>query len=236
MGEPDGLAEVNGDPLFGSKFLRELYFRVDPDYSGRFTVPVLWDKQTNTIVNNESSEIIRMLNTEFNHLLPDEYAKLDLYPENLRAEIDDQNDWVYNTVNNGVYKSGFATKQDAYESNVVPLFESLDRLEKMLDGGKKFIAGDQLTEADVRLFTTIVCSVLQSFAAVSFGLSLSTNLFVPLFPDPLRPVSKRLPRELARLSAKKGWLTLTRLLSTTAGSTSATSSVTSARSGTTTPT
>ncbi|GAA5963296.1 hypothetical protein JCM8115_000966 [Rhodotorula mucilaginosa] len=156
VGEPDGLAEVNGDPLFGSKFLRELYFRVDPDYSGRFTVPVLWDKQTNTIVNNESSEIIRMLNTEFNHLLPDEFANLDLYPENLRAEIDDQNDWVYNTVNNGVYKSGFATKQDAYESNVVPLFQSLDRLEKMLDGGKKFIAGDQLTEADVRLFTTII--------------------------------------------------------------------------------
>lgn len=172
---------MNGDPLFGSKFLRELYFRVDPDYSGRFTVPVLWDKQTNTIVNNESSEIIRMLNTEFNHLLPDEFAKLDLYPENLRAEIDDQNDWVYNTVNNGVYKSGFATKQDAYESNVVPLFQSLDRLEKMLDGGKKFIAGDQLTEADVRLFTTIVRWVLPSFGAVSFGLSLDTDLFEPFF-------------------------------------------------------
>lgn len=179
---------MNGDPLFGSKFLRELYFRVDPDYSGRFTVPVLWDKQTNTIVNNESSEIIRMLNTEFNHLLPGEYAKLDLYPEHLRAEIDDQNDWVYNTVNNGVYKSGFATKQDAYESNVVPLFQSLDRLEKMLDGGKNFIAGDQLTEADVRLFTTVVRWVLSSFARSQMILTVALTSLNP-FSDPLRPVS-----------------------------------------------
>lgn len=147
---------MDGDPLFGAKFLRELYFKVDPDYSGRFTVPVLWDKKTNSIVNNESSEILRMFNTEFNHLLPKEQADIDLYPEHLRNEIDEQNEWVYDTVNNGVYKSGFATKPEAYESNVVPLFKSLDRLEKILDGGKQFVVGDQLTEADVRLYTTIV--------------------------------------------------------------------------------
>ncbi|GAA6021455.1 hypothetical protein JCM10207_004741 [Rhodosporidiobolus poonsookiae] len=155
-GKDDGIAEVTRDPLYDAKFIRELYFKVDPEYSGRFTVPVLWDKKTESIVNNESSEIIRFFNTEFNSLLPDDKAKVDLYPEALRPEIDDQADWVYNKVNNGVYKSGFATTQEAYESNVVPLFESLDRLEKMLEGGKEFIAGPQLTEADVRLYTTIV--------------------------------------------------------------------------------
>lgn len=156
VGEPDGIEGVTGDKVYGHKFLRELYFKADPEYSGRFTVPTLWDTKTETIVNNESSELIRMLNTEFNHLLPDDLAKIDLYPEHLRAEIDDQNEWVYHTVNNGVYKSGFATKPDAYESNVTPLFESLDRLEERLRDGRKFIAGDQLTEADIRLFTTIV--------------------------------------------------------------------------------
>lgn len=156
VGEPDGIEGVTGDKMYGYKFLRELYFKADPEYSGRFTVPTLWDTKTETIVNNESSELIRMLNTEFNHLLPDDLAKIDLYPEHLRAEIDDQNEWVYHTVNNGVYKSGFATKPDAYESNVTPLFESLDRLEERLGDGRKFIAGDQLTEADIRLFTTIV--------------------------------------------------------------------------------
>ncbi|GAA6022862.1 hypothetical protein JCM8202_003745 [Rhodotorula sphaerocarpa] len=156
VGEPDGIEGVTGDKVYGYKFLRELYFKADPEYSGRFTVPTLWDTKTETIVNNESSELIRMLNTEFNHLLPDDLAKIDLYPEHLRAEIDDQNEWVYHTVNNGVYKSGFATKPDAYESNVTPLFESLDRLEERLRDGRKFIAGDQLTEADIRLFTTII--------------------------------------------------------------------------------
>ncbi|GAA5999028.1 glutathione S-transferase family protein [Rhodotorula paludigena] len=157
VGEPDGFPDVTGDPLYGTKFLRELYFKVDPDYSGRFTVPTLWDKKTQTIVNNESSEIIRFFNTEFNSLLEDKYAKVDLYPESGRAEIDDQNKWVYDTVNNGVYKTGFATTQEAYESNIYPLFESLDRLEKMLGDGRKYIANtDELSEADVRLYTTII--------------------------------------------------------------------------------
>ncbi|GAA5826930.1 hypothetical protein JCM3770_006309 [Rhodotorula araucariae] len=157
VGEDDGLAAVDRDPLYDAKFIRELYFKVNPNYDGRFTVPVVWDKKTERIVNNESSEIIRFFNSEFNSLLDDEHAKLDLYPESARAEIDDQNDWVYNTVNNGVYKCGFATTQEAYESNLYPLFDSLDRLEKMLGDGRKYIAGsDQLTEADVRLYTTIV--------------------------------------------------------------------------------
>ncbi|KAL8292698.1 hypothetical protein RQP46_001310 [Phenoliferia psychrophenolica] len=155
-GPDDGMAGVIRDPLYDAKFARDLYFRADKDYSGRFTVPILWDKKTETIVNNESSEIIRMLNSEFNSELPSSFASLDLYPSSLRSDIDAQNSWVYDTVNNGVYKSGFATTQKAYEANVVPLFESLDRLEKILDGGKDYVVGEQMTEADVRLFTTII--------------------------------------------------------------------------------
>ncbi|GAA6059254.1 hypothetical protein JCM10212_006647 [Sporobolomyces blumeae] len=159
VGKDDGVKDVVRDPLYDAKFIRELYFKANPDYDARFTVPVVWDKKTETIVNNESSEIIRFMNTAFNDVIEDKYAKIDLYPEDkaVRAEIDSQNDWVYNTVNNGVYKSGFATTQQAYENNVKPLFESLDRLEKILvDSDKKFIAGDELTEADVRLYTTLI--------------------------------------------------------------------------------
>lgn len=146
------------DPLFGSKHIRDLYFKADPDYSARFTVPVVWDKKNNTIVNNESSEIIRFMNTGFNEQIAEDKRKLDFYPENLRKEIDELNGWVYDTVNNGVYKSGFATTQAAYEKAVIPLFESLDRLEKILSDGREFLIGDgkTMTEADVRLYTTIV--------------------------------------------------------------------------------
>lgn len=155
-GPDDGIAGVDRDPMYDAHFLRELYFKVDPNYEGRFTVPTLWDKKTEQIVNNESAEIIRFLNTEFNSLLDDEHAKIDLYPESGRAEIDDQADWVYNTVNNGVYKCGFATTQEAYESNMGPLFESLERLDKLL-ADRKYVAGtDAISEADVRLYTTIV--------------------------------------------------------------------------------
>ncbi|KDQ50360.1 hypothetical protein JAAARDRAFT_142100 [Jaapia argillacea MUCL 33604] len=143
------------DPLYNSQHVKDLYLRCEPNYNGRFTVPVLWDKKHETIVNNESSEIIRIFNSAFNHLIPKEKAEVDIYPEKLRGEIDGVNEWVYDTVNNGVYKSGFATTQQAYESNVVPLFNSLDRLEKMLEG-KEFLVGDQLTEADVRLWVTII--------------------------------------------------------------------------------
>ncbi|KAI0628529.1 glutathione S-transferase [Trametes polyzona] len=143
------------DPFYNAEYIKDIYLRADPNYEGRFTVPVLWDRKTETIVNNESSEIIRILNTAFNHLLPPEKASIDIYPEVHRKEIDEINEWVYDTVNNGVYKAGFATTQQAYEAAVIPLFDSLDRLEKILTG-KEYLVGDQLTEADVRLFVTIV--------------------------------------------------------------------------------
>ncbi|TBU28070.1 glutathione S-transferase [Dichomitus squalens] len=151
----DAFPGADPDPLYGAQHVKDLYLRAKPDYDGRFTVPVLWDKKRETIVNNESSEIIRFLNTEFNDQLPADKAKIDLYPEHLRKEIDEINDWVYDTVNNGVYKSGFASTQKAYEAAVIPLFESLDRLERILQG-KDYLVGNQLTEADVRLFVTIV--------------------------------------------------------------------------------
>ncbi|SCZ99445.1 BZ3500_MvSof-1268-A1-R1_Chr3-1g06014 [Microbotryum saponariae] len=155
-GPDDGVQGVIRDPLYDSKFVRELYFKADKEYNGRFTVPVLWDNKEATIVNNESSEIIRMLNTEFNSELPSEFASLDLYPESQRQEIDALNEWVYSDVSNGVYRSGFATSQKAYEDAVKKLFASLDRLEKIFSNGKAYLVGDKLTEADVRLYTTIV--------------------------------------------------------------------------------
>jgi len=151
----DAYPGADADPLFDSAHVKDLYLRVSPEYDGRFTVPVLFDKKTQTIVNNESSEIIRMFNTAFNELIPADKAAIDIYPEAHRAEIDSINSWVYDTVNNGVYKSGFATSQTAYEAAVIPLFESLDRLEKILTG-KDYLVGNTLTEADIRLFVTIV--------------------------------------------------------------------------------
>lgn len=143
--------------------MRDLYHKADPDYEGRFTVPVLWDKKSETIVNNESSEIIRMFYSEFDDLLP-EHLREDrkpgggFYPERLREEIDKMNEWVYNTVNNGVYKTGFATTQDAYEANLYPLFESLDRLESHLGEARHqpYLFGEYVTEADIRLYTTMI--------------------------------------------------------------------------------
>ncbi|KAI8628256.1 ubiquitin-activating enzyme E1 1 [Xylariaceae sp. FL1651] len=148
------------DPLPGHEkhtHLRDLYFGVEPEYSGRFTVPVLFDRKTETIVNNESSEILRMLGTVFNAQLPEKYAAVDLYPEALRAQIDEAGKWTYDKINNGVYKSGFATTQEAYERNVVALFEAMDRAEEQLKkSGGPYFFGDVLTETDVRLYVTIV--------------------------------------------------------------------------------
>ncbi|KAL7620858.1 hypothetical protein AAE478_009856 [Parahypoxylon ruwenzoriense] len=147
------------DPLYGFTYLRELYRKADANFDGRFTVPVLWDKRGGTIVNNESSEIIRMLYTEFDAFVPEprlREAGGGLYPTHLQHAIDEMNAWVYDTVNNGVYKCGFAGSQEAYDQNLYPLFASLDRLEELLRShGKPFLLGDQLTEADVRLYTTI---------------------------------------------------------------------------------
>jgi putative glutathione S-transferase len=151
----DKFPEANDDPLYGFSHVKELYLKANPEYSGRFTVPVLWDKKNHTIVNNESSEIIRMLNTAFNDMIPVDKAAIDLYPSNLRPEIDGINDWVYETVNNGVYKAGFASTAEAYEAAVYPLFESLDKVEKILNG-KDYLVGDKLTEADIRLWVTII--------------------------------------------------------------------------------
>ena len=143
--------------------MQDLYKKADPGYEGRFTVPVLWDKKMETIVNNESSEIIRIFYSAFDSLLPehlreDQKAGGGFYPEHLRQEIDEMNDWVYNTVNNGVYKTGFASTQDAYEANLYPLFESLDRLEKHLGdpGHHPYLFGKYITEADIRLYTTLI--------------------------------------------------------------------------------
>ncbi|MGA1802428.1 glutathione S-transferase family protein [Rhizobium sp. HT1-10] len=140
------------DHLFGAKAMWEIYTKADPHYSGRVTVPVLWDTKTGTIVNNESSEIIRMFNSAFDGLTA---STADYYPEALRGEIDRINELVYDTVNNGVYKSGFATTQQAYDEHVGKLFETLDSLEKRL-GESRYLVGTTLTEADWRLFTTLV--------------------------------------------------------------------------------
>lgn len=144
--------EATGDRVNGSRFLRDIYVRADPTYTGRVTVPVLWDKQEETIVSNESSEIIRMLNASFDAW---GNASLDLYPEPLRGEIDRVNAIVYPAINNGVYRAGFATTQAAYEEAFGELFAALDQMEELL-AERRYLAGNQLTEADIRLFTTLI--------------------------------------------------------------------------------
>jgi putative glutathione S-transferase len=143
---------VVADALHGARYLYEVYLKAEPTYSGRVTVPVLWDKAMGTIVNNESAEIIRMFNSAFDGVgaRPGDY-----YPGDLRDEIDGLNARIYDTVNNGVYKAGFATAQDAYEEAVAPLFETLDWLDERL-ATRRYLCGERLTEADWRLFTTLV--------------------------------------------------------------------------------
>lgn len=140
------------DTVNGAEFLHQVYTAADPRYTGRVTVPVLWDKREGTIVSNESSEIIRMFNSAFDGAGAEPG---DFYPEPLQAEIDAVNARVYDTVNNGVYKAGFATSQEAYEEAVGPLFETLGWLEERL-ADRRFLMGDPLTEADIRLWTTLV--------------------------------------------------------------------------------
>ncbi|MBN8629276.1 MAG: glutathione S-transferase family protein [Rhodobacterales bacterium] len=147
-----GFPGATGDALFGAPFLRDIYLRADPAASGRVTVPVLWDKKRGTIVSNESAEIIRMFNSAFNGLTGNTD---DYYPEDLRPKIDALNTRIYDSVNNGVYKAGFATTQTAYDEAVGPLFDSLDWLEDLLSRNR-YLTGDRLTEADWRLFTTLL--------------------------------------------------------------------------------
>ena len=143
---------ATGDDLYGKEYLHQIYTKADPDYSGRVTVPVLWDRKEETIVSNESAEIIRMFNSAFDAWGD---ASLDFYPKALRAEIDAVNDRVYGAINNGVYRSGFATTQEAYEEAFAELFEALDEMEARLSR-QRYLVGDRPTEADWRFFTTLV--------------------------------------------------------------------------------
>ncbi len=143
---------ATGDYLYGLDFAHQVYTKADPGYSGRVTVPILWDKQLETIVSNESSEIIRMFNSAFNGITGNTD---DYWPEAMRDDIEEVNARVYSDVNNGVYKSGFATTQAAYDAAVAPLFDTLDWLENRL-GANRYLLGDRITEADWRLFTTLI--------------------------------------------------------------------------------
>jgi glutathionyl-hydroquinone reductase len=154
------LPDSSGDALMGKEHLWQLYTAAKPDYTGRVTVPVLWDKQRNTIVSNESAEIIRMMNSAFDDLTGNTD---DYYPAALRERIDAINARVYDDINNGVYKAGFATKQEVYEDAAEKLFAALDWVDELL-GDSAYLVGDVLTEADWRLFTTLV-----RFDAVYYG-------------------------------------------------------------------
>src|SRR5690606_22970560 len=154
------------DPINGATYMHQIYTAADPQVSGRATVPVLWDRQKNTIVNNESADILRMLNSGFGDLAKND---VDLYPEALRSEIDALNDYIYPRFNNGVYRAGFATTQAAYDEAYADVFEALDTLEKRLDG-QDFLVGNVLTESDIRAFVTLV-----RFDAAYHGL-FKTNL------------------------------------------------------------
>ncbi|KAJ6641096.1 Glutathionyl-hydroquinone reductase YqjG [Pseudolycoriella hygida] len=141
------------DTVNNFKYVKELYVQSDPEYNGRYTVPILYDKQSKKIVNNESSDIIRMFNTAFNKFAKN--PSLDLYPEILKNQIDELNDFIYNGLNNGVYKAGFAMNQEAHELNSKLVYETLMKLDEILGKGP-YVLGDTFTETDVRLFTSLV--------------------------------------------------------------------------------
>ncbi|KAF2104209.1 hypothetical protein NA57DRAFT_62857 [Rhizodiscina lignyota] len=146
------------DHLFGSKYLHEVYFKVDPDYKGRYSVPVLWDKKLNTIVNNESAEMLRWLPTAFDSIKKTNPGLgLNLYPDELSLEIDRLTVWINSDLNAGVYKAGFAPNQEVYDKNVIPVFGALNKLEETISSlGGPFVLGDKLTELDIRVYATIV--------------------------------------------------------------------------------
>lgn len=148
----DAMPETEPDPLYTAEYLYEIYLQANTEYTGQITVPVLWDKKLNTIVNNESSEIIRMFNNGFGDLARND---VDLYPEDLQQEIDGVNDRLYSRFNNGVYRAGFATTQIAYEKAVKEVVESIEYLDQRLDG-QDYLVGNRLTEADIRAFVTLI--------------------------------------------------------------------------------
>ncbi|KAL8566962.1 hypothetical protein ACOMHN_059762 [Nucella lapillus] len=153
----DSVPKCSLDTVNNCKFMKEVYLKADPAYDGKNTVPCLWDKQKKTVVNNESSELLRMLNSEFNAFgKTEEQRKLDLYPENLRDKIDAVNEWVYTQINNGVYRCGFAHSQEPYDTAVTSLFDGLDKVEDILSKSRYLVSNTQMTEADIRLFTTLI--------------------------------------------------------------------------------
>lgn len=160
-----GYSGADEDPLFGARYIHEIYTRADPGFTGRATVPVLWDMKRNVMVNNESADILRMFDTAFERLVPSEFR---LYPEAQGAEIDALSGEIYDRLNNGVYKAGFASSQEAYDEAVTGVFETLDALEERLTGD--YLMGGQLTEVDIRAFVTLI-----RFDAAYHGL-FKTNL------------------------------------------------------------
>lgn len=166
-GYPGASAE---DPEMNAQYMHELYTKANGNYTGRATVPVLWDTKAKTIVNNESSEIIKMLNSAFDDLLPENYQALNFYPEALKDDIDRFNADIYPSVNNGVYRAGFATTQEAYEEAFADIFAKLDDLEDRFSDGRKFVHGERLTLSDIHLFVTLI-----RFDVAYYGL-FKTNL------------------------------------------------------------
>ena len=144
---------ANKDPLFDAEYMHQIYTRADPNFSGRATIPVLWDMKQDVMVNNESADILRMFNTAFEALVPSEF---DLYPQDLAEQIDTLNPWIYDSLNNGVYKAGFASSQLAYDEAVNGIFDTLDKLEAQMSDGRRYLLGDGLTETDIRLFVTLI--------------------------------------------------------------------------------
>ncbi|KAJ5217068.1 hypothetical protein N7468_010076 [Penicillium chermesinum] len=156
-GSDDEYPGATVDKLFGEDYLHKVYFRDDPAYKGRYSVPLLWDKKAGVAVNNESAELLRWLPTAFNELLSPELASIDLYPVHLRAKIDALTPWIQSDVNTRVYKAGFAPSQEVYDENVVVVFGALNKLEKIIaKHGGPFVLGKDFTEVDIRLYATLV--------------------------------------------------------------------------------
>ncbi|KAL2818622.1 glutathione S-transferase [Aspergillus granulosus] len=153
----DEYPKATVDKLFGEDYLHKIYFRADLNYQGRYSVPVLWDRVGNTVVNNESLEILRWLPTAFNEFLPPEKAAIDLYPAHLREKIDTLSAWILPKLCSGVYNAGFASSQEEYNKNVIPVFGALNKLEKIVAAnGGPFVLGSEMTELDVVVYATLV--------------------------------------------------------------------------------